>query len=48
MKDYISKWWNRTWSNWELDSKNKWNYYIILKRSSNDGLVQYKKIWTGV
>ena len=24
MRDYISKWWNRKWSNWEFDSKSKW------------------------
>lgn len=52
MKDLISKWWNREWSNWEIDSEgqnyytlaNK-EYYIVLKRTSNDGLVQFKKIY---
>jgi hypothetical protein len=48
MKDKIKKWWNRDWSNWEVikedfiwaDFKN----YIVLKRVSNHGLKQYKKI----
>ena len=52
MKDLILKWWNREWSNWELDHNgqdyftlsNK-NYYIVLKRTSNDGLIQFKKIY---
>ena len=46
MIDDIKKWWNRKWSNWEFDSKSEWNYYIILKRTSNDGLIQFKKIGT--
>lgn len=44
MIDSINKWWNRKWSNWEFDSESKWNYYIILRRTSNDGLIQFKQI----
>jgi hypothetical protein len=54
MKDRIKKWWNREWSSWELDSEGqnyftlaKKEYYIILRRVSNDGLVQYKKVYKG-
>jgi hypothetical protein len=54
MKDTILKWWNREWSNWELDSQGQTyytladkGYYIILKRTSNDGLVEYKKVYKG-
>ena len=54
MKDTILKWWNRKWSNWELDSVGQKYYtlspkghYIVLKRTSNDGLVQYRKIYKG-
>lgn len=52
MKDLILKWWNRKWSNWELDheSQNYYTladkeYYIVLKRFSSDGLVEFKKIY---
>lgn len=48
MIDVILKWWNRTWSDWEYYTKSQWNFYIILKKTSNDGLVKFKKIWTGV
>ena len=44
MIDYIRKWWNREWSYWEVDTISQWNYYIILKRYSNDGLIQFKKV----
>jgi hypothetical protein len=55
MLDTILKWWNRKWSNWELDtpdckvfnddeSKRPWQIYDRYKRTSNDGLVEYKKI----
>jgi hypothetical protein len=44
MIDDIKKWWNRKWSNWEIDSSSEWNWYIILRRTSNDGLLQFKKI----
>ena len=44
MIDYVKKWWKRKWSNWEYDSESHWNYYIILKRTSNDGLIEFKKI----
>ena len=44
MIDDIKKWWNRRWSNWEFDSTGEWNWYIILRRTSNDGLIQFKKI----
>jgi hypothetical protein len=48
MKDSIKKWWNRKWGNWE-HIQDLTNYSgelsgIILKRTSNDGLVQFKKI----
>lgn len=46
MRDTIKKWWNRTWSNWEFEYENYWNFYIILKKTSNDGLIKYKKIKT--
>ena len=54
MRDLIKKWWNRTWTNWEFDSENKVfltevskrpnAVYEVYKRTSNDGLVEYKKI----
>jgi hypothetical protein len=55
MLDTILKWWNRKWSNWELDtidckvfadnkSKRPHTIYDRYKRTSNDGLVEYKKI----
>ena len=44
MIDDIKKWWNRKWSNWEFYSKSEWNYWIILRRTSNDGLIEFKKI----
>lgn len=54
MKDTILKWWNREWSNWEQDSVGQMYYtiepkqhYVILKRTSNDGLVEYKKVYKG-
>jgi len=54
MIDRILKWLNREWSNWELDSQGQKyyslpdkEYYIILKRTSNDGLVEFKKVKKG-
>jgi hypothetical protein len=48
MKDSIKKWWNRKWDNWEhiqdLTYSTGELSGIILKRRSNDGLVQFKKI----
>lgn len=48
MKDLISKWWNRKWGTWEqvqeYFSWSDFNYYIVLKRTSDDGLIQFKKI----
>jgi hypothetical protein len=48
MKDLIKKWWNRKWGNWEhiqdLTYSTGELSGIILKRTSNDGLVQFKKI----
>jgi hypothetical protein len=48
MKDLISKWWNREWSSWEIEREyNSWRdfkNYIVLKRVSNDGLIQFKLI----
>ena len=46
MRDYISKWWNRKWSSWEYEGESEWYCYILLKRTSNDGLVQFKRINT--
>jgi hypothetical protein len=43
MKDLIKKWWNREWSNWETYYTGHWK--IILKRTSNDGLVEFKIIY---
>ena len=55
MRDTIKKWWNRTWSNWEEFEGQYQNYstpdglatylsFIKLKRTSNDGLIEFKKI----
>lgn len=48
MRDKIKKWWNREWSNWEKEpeSFNWGNFktYIVLKRTSNDGLIEFKLI----
>lgn len=51
MKDRIKKWWNRKWTNWEhydtIDTKiieRVIHRDLILKRVSNDGLVELKKI----
>jgi hypothetical protein len=48
MKDSIKKWWNRKWSNWEhiqdLTYSTGELSGVILKRTSNDGLVQIKKV----
>jgi len=46
MKYIIKKWWNREWSNWEFYYESKWHYFIVLKRISNDGLIQFKKVKT--
>jgi hypothetical protein len=46
MRDTIKKWWNRTWSNWEFVCEIPFGYYIILKKTSNDGLIKFKKIKT--
>lgn len=47
MKDLIKKWWNREWGTWEeiqrLTYDNGELKAIIIKRTSNDGLIQYKK-----
>lgn len=47
MRDRIKKWWNRTWSSWEQDVEVDWIYppYLRIKRTSNDGLIEYKKIY---
>jgi hypothetical protein len=46
MFDNLKKWYYRTWSNWEFEYETIWSYHesIILKRTSNDGLIEYKKI----
>lgn len=55
MYDKILKWWNRKWSDWELQASDCKIYendndkrpiiiYDRFKRTSNDGLVEYKKI----
>lgn len=55
MYDKLEKWWNRKWSNWEFfETMNVWGaeggkypiqIYHIYKRTSNDGLVEYKRIY---
>lgn len=56
MLDTILKWWNRKWNNWELDQANNRVFqndsatrpieiYDRFKRASNDGLVEYKKVY---
>ena len=48
MRDRIKKWWNREWGNWELVQNLTYHNdelsAIILKRTSNDGLIQFKKV----
>lgn len=48
MLDKIKKWWNRKWSNWEIEreyfSWANFNYYIVLKSISNDGLIRFKEL----
>lgn len=42
MIDDIKKWWNRTWSDWTIDYYGDWK--VILKRTSNDGLIEFKTV----
>jgi hypothetical protein len=48
MLDKIKKWWNREWSKWNVEreyfSWSKLRTYIVLKRTSNDGLIEFKTI----
>jgi hypothetical protein len=53
MKDKILKWWNRKWGVWEkyenIYSISRFGYkeeliYIKLKRTSDDGLIEFKII----
>lgn len=45
MKERLKKWWNRTWSDWsEEPQRILKEHYIVLRRTSNDGLVEFKKI----
>jgi hypothetical protein len=48
MRDKIKKWWNRTWGSWKEVQRIAYAdgevRSIILKRTSNDGLVQLKKV----
>jgi len=46
MLDNLKKWYYRTWSNWKFEYEATWTYpeSVILKRTSNDGLIEYKKI----
>jgi hypothetical protein len=54
MKNKILKWWNREWSNWTFEIENRvYNTgestrpiecYEVYKRTSNDGLVEFKKV----
>lgn len=48
MRDKIKKWWNREWSIWEKESEffswSDFRTYIVLKRTSNDGLIEFKLI----
>lgn len=39
----IKTWWNREWSYWEIEYYGDWK--IILKRISNDGLIEFKTIF---
>ena len=47
MKDLIKKWWNRKWGTWEEIQTLTYHTgeisAVILKRTSNDGLIQIKK-----
>lgn len=44
--DKFLKWYNRTWSNWEFSHEATFFIYkyIVYKRVSNDGIVQYRKV----
>ena len=50
MLDIIKKWWFRKWSSWIVDKEYlkhpalNMGKIIILKRTSNDGLIQLKTI----
>jgi len=48
MLDEIKKWWNRKWSNWEIEREYfSWANFttcIVLKRTSNDGLIEFKEV----
>lgn len=50
MLNIIKKWWFRKWSNWAVDKEYlkypalNMGKIIILKRTSNDGLIQLKTI----
>ena len=45
--DKIKKWYNRAWSEWVFDYDVTWTIpeAIVLKRTSNDGLVEYKRVY---
>lgn len=48
MLDKIKKWWNREWSNWGIEreyfSWSDYSAYIVLKSTSNDGLIRFKEL----
>jgi hypothetical protein len=50
MLDIIKKWWFRKWSDWTIDKEYlkypaiNMGKTIILRRTSNDGLIQLKTI----
>jgi hypothetical protein len=48
MLDTIKKWWNRKWSNWEEENEyfsfGGGATYIVIKRTSNDGLIEFKEL----
>jgi hypothetical protein len=55
MKNKFLKWWNREWGNWEEFNGNykvydtpdglvETLYSIQLKRTSNDGLIEFKTV----
>jgi hypothetical protein len=55
MLNKIYKWWTRKWSNWEhyqvihinysnMDGSYYKKTFQIMKRTSNDGLTEYKRI----
>jgi hypothetical protein len=45
MIERLKKWYNRTWSDWVEEPQYRIRQdYVILRRTSNDGLVQFKRV----